>query len=186
MLEDKDKNKDTDIIRAIDQSILNSLEINENLPCDKCNGDCCGPVMFEINDLSRIFEKYSKRKAFKKRFPWNEFSIGNHLELRQAFPNTKTHVIATFKGNAYYRKRGLDSGSCIFKDNEETGGCVIYEDRPLVCREYGKRECLRCPYSGLEEQPKDLDERKNLVIKGHTHRQQQLLIEQQAFLNFKI
>lgn len=171
----------------LNQGIMASKEITENIPCNNCNGDCCGHVIFTMDELDTIFTKYQKNKEFRKRFPWKENNIGQHLTMEEAFPKSGKEVVKIdFKKKLTREKRNLQEGSCIFKSSEETGGCMIYEDRPLVCREYGKRECLRCPYTGLDSQPKDLEVRKQLVNEGHYYRNNQLLIEQQAYLKFKI
>ena len=49
----------------------------------------------------------------------------------------------------------------------KTGGCLIYEDRPLVCRAYGKKYSLQCPYKGLSEQPKDEAKKKTLIMNNN-------------------
>jgi Fe-S-cluster containining protein len=65
------------------------------------------------------------------------------------------------------RKLGFSTIDCIFKRDPKTGGCLIYEDRPLVCRAYGKKYSLQCPYRGLEEQPKDEAKKKTLVMNNN-------------------
>lgn len=173
-------------LNKMNQEILKSKLITENIPCNNCNGDCCGPVPFSPDEILNIFNKYLKVKSFKKRFPWKESDFHKNIIFTQFYPNDKTAVVATFKHKVSYRKNGLEPYSCIFKDNEATGGCIIYEDRPTICREYGNRECLKCPYTGLDKQPENLDERKRLVIEGHKYRQNQTLIEQgMILLNFK-
>lgn len=156
--------------------LLESELTNEHLPCDKCDGDCCGPVPFNATKLLFIFEKYGKDKKFKKRFPWNDASIKKNMIFTQAFPDDSTNVMAFFKTHGHYLKNNLkDKSSCIFKDNEITGGCLIYEDRPIICQEYGRRKLLKCPYSGLQEQPKDEEVKKDLVRKGFDYRNETLL-----------
>lgn len=42
-------------------------EPEQDLPCSKCNGDCCGPVPFKFSELEYIFKKYGKNPEFKKK-----------------------------------------------------------------------------------------------------------------------
>ena len=37
----------------------------------------------------------------------------------------------------------------------------------LVCRAYGKKYSLQCPYKGLSEQPKDEAKKKTLVMNNN-------------------
>ncbi len=147
--------------------LVDDIVVNEKLPCSSCNGDCCGVVPFKYNQVLDIFNKYSiSSKKFKKRFPWNEHQLKKHVSFRRQFPDNSDAIIIEFKDLNRYRKLNFEPTTCIFKDNEETGGCLIYEDRPLVCRMYGKRKSLTCPYAGLDEQPQDLSVRKNLVMRN--------------------
>ena len=38
-----------------------------------------------------------------------------------------------------------EDGKCVFL-NPDSFKCMIYDDRPLVCKEYGTRPDLPCPY----------------------------------------
>ncbi len=157
--------------------LIESELTNEHLPCDKCDGDCCGPVPFNLTKLLFIFEKYGKtNKKFNKRFPWNDTTIKKNMIFTQAFPDDSVNIMAFFKTHGQYLKNNLkDKTSCIFKDNETTGGCLIYEDRPVICQEYGRRKLLKCPYAGLQEQPKDEEVKKDLIRKGFEYRNESLL-----------
>lgn len=42
---------------------------------------------------------------------------------------------------------------CVFL-NRATHKCVIYDDRPTVCREYGQIADLPCPYVALNGRPR--------------------------------
>lgn len=42
-----------------------------------------------------------------------------------------------------------EDGMCVFL-NRETKKCVIYPDRPQVCRDYGQVSELQCPYIDLK------------------------------------
>ena len=62
----------------IDQTLINDINVEEQLPCNKCDGDCCGVVPFKYKQLLDIFNKYTnpknctsqQYKDFKKRFPY--------------------------------------------------------------------------------------------------------------------
>lgn len=154
-------------VSNIEKLLVDDIIVNEKLPCSNCNGDCCGIVPFKYNQVLDIFNKYiTSSKKFKQRFPWNEHQLKKHVSFRQQFPNDNDSIIIEFKDSNRYRRLNFEPTTCIFKDNEETGGCLIYEDRPLICRMYGKRKSLTCPYAGLAEQPQDLSVRKNLVMRN--------------------
>lgn len=141
---------------------LNNILANEKLldnPCDKCDGDCCGPVPFKFSELETIFKKYNKVPEFKKRFKANSTSqLSTKLIKIQALfgkaGDGDEGLIITFQKKNEYLKNGIKPGSCIFKRDEEKGTnhCMIYEDRPLICKAYGYESC-KCPYAGLKEQP---------------------------------
>lgn len=40
-------------------------------------------------------------------------------------------------------------GQCVFLDRE-TWKCVIYEDRPKICKEFGQSPKLLCPYFNMK------------------------------------
>lgn len=157
--------------------LINSEKTNEHLPCNNCDGDCCGPVPFGKIEIIEIFNKYDDKKypKFKKRFPWNERTIHKHVGFRQSYPHNNEIITPFFKKAGTYIKGGIDKNSCIFKDNGITGGCLIYEDRPVICKEYGLSKLLKCPYAGLKEQPKDEETKKSLVREGFQTRNQTLL-----------
>lgn len=140
------------------KSILEKEELQDN-PCSKCDGDCCGPVPFKFEELEAIFKKYSKVPEFKKRFKTNHNQpVSNKLvKIERLFgePGSPNEgLILSFQKKIEYIKNGIKPGSCIFKRDELVGTdhCMIYEDRPLICKIYGRASCA-CPYQGLKEQP---------------------------------
>jgi len=70
--------------------------------------------------------------------PLKEEIILRNIEKIQVAP-TKT---LTIDGEKYPMTEDL---FCIFL-NRETKQCMIYDDRPDVCRDYGIKEELPCPY----------------------------------------
>lgn len=133
-------------------------EPEQDLPCSKCNGDCCGPVPFKFSELEYIFKKYGKNPEFKKRFKANskEGISKKLIKIERLFGDSKENegLIISFRTKVDYIKNGIEPGSCIFKRDEKIGSdhCMIYEDRPLICQAYGRESC-KCPYQGLKEQP---------------------------------
>lgn len=155
--------------RGDDQFILNQKFIDQQLPCNKCDGDCCGIVPFEEEQILNIFSKYSKDKEFKKRFPYsNEKSFNKNIQFSRPTLGDVERVVVTFKDSNKYRKLGFSKTTCIFKKDSKIGGCLIYEDRPLVCRVYGHTEILNCPYRGLDKQPDEGIE-KTILINQNLH-----------------
>lgn len=159
-----------------DELLLSNKDIDVSLPCNSCNGDCCGPVPFTKDELTTIFNKYSKDSKFKKRFPYNNTSLNKNIKFLQS----EDKLVPVFVKSNKQKNLGLHKMSCIFKDNETTGGCLIYDDRPIICRIYGKKEMITCPYAGLDKQPEDETIRKKLVT------QNQLATSAYMFNRFKI
>ena len=133
---------------VIDQTLINDMNVEEQLPCNKCDGDCCGVVPFKYKQVLDIFNKYTnpknctlqQYKDFKKRFPYTSDTVlKKNIQFKQFFPNNKDAILVEFIDKNKVRKLGFSTIDCIFKKDPKTGGCLIYEDRPLVCRAYGKK-----------------------------------------------
>lgn len=152
--------------------------LSVKLPCNACNADCCGPVPMTKEKTIEIFKKYSKNKDFKKRFPWPEKSLHKNLVFKSIkIPDV---LILGYKYQNDLKKIGLKDDDCIFKKDKDTGGCLIYEDRPEICKSFGLISSLQCPYNGLDKQPDDLEERKRLVIEYQKKGTENLLIAHQT------
>ena len=154
------------------QHIIDTEKIEE-IPCSKCDGDCCGPVEFSAEQLEYIFTKYSKEPEFKKRFKASSNSkVSSKLLL---FYKMTNGIIPRFKKTNQYVQAGIKSDSCIFKKDEEVGSnhCMIYEDRPLICKAYGTKT-ICCPYQGLKEQPTGFA-KLQLIYGGHQLRQNNMI-----------
>ena len=161
---------------VIDQTLINDMNVEEQLPCSNCDGDCCGVVPFKYKQVLDIFNKYTnpknctlqQYKDFKKRFPYTSDTVlKKNIQFKQFFPNNKDAILVEFIDKNKVRKLGFSTIDCIFKKDPKTGGCLIYEDRPLVCRAYGKKYSLQCPYKGLSEQPKDEAKKKTLIMNNN-------------------
>ena len=160
----------------IDKTLIEDTNIESVLPCNKCDGDCCGVVPFKYKQVLDIFNKYTnpknctlqQYKDFKKRFPYTSDTVlKKNIQFKQFFPNNKDAILVEFIDKNKVRKLGFSTIDCIFKKDSKTGGCLIYEDRPLVCRAYGKKYSLQCPYKGLSEQPKDEAKKKTLIMNNN-------------------
>ena len=160
----------------IDKTLIEDTNIEAVLPCNKCDGDCCGVVPFKYKQVLDIFNKYTnpknctlqQYKDFKKRFPYTSDTVlKKNIQFKQFFPNNKDAILVEFIDKNKVRKLGFSTIDCIFKKDPKTGGCLIYEDRPLVCRAYGKKYSLQCPYKGLSEQPKDEAKKKTLIMNNN-------------------
>ena len=160
----------------IDKTLIEDTNIESVLPCNKCDGDCCGVVPFKYKQVLDIFNKYTnpknctlqQYKDFKKRFPYTSDTVlKKNIQFKQFFPNNKDAILVEFIDKNKVRKLGFSTIDCIFKKDPKAGGCLIYEDRPLVCRAYGKKYSLQCPYKGLSEQPKDEAKKKTLIMNNN-------------------
>lgn len=115
-----------------------SLKVeNVNLPCKKCNSDCCGPdVPFTIEELKEI-EKVVSLKKFKR-----------------------TPLIEGVVGSVILTTKGVKNTKCVFSKNNK---CTIYNVRPEICKHYGERVYIQCAFNGLKEIPTDEKERSSLI-----------------------
>ena len=139
----------------IDKLILNK-EFNPvrevSLPCDKkgsCNGDCCGNIPLTKEFIETMWKKYkltSKLGKFKKA-----------KYIKSQIPSTRM----------YHNKNNM----CIFQYN---GKCLIYNDRPGICKAYGETHLVRCPYENLDKQPSEPN-RSILVNENNKLREQMML-----------
>ena len=165
--------------------LTNIIETEEmgKLPCDKCDGDCCGAIPIKIKELNNIFEKYTSskvskeiKKEFQARFGAGKFISHKLLSFTAIFGaasvKEETVVIPKFQKTSQYLKIGISKESCVFKRSEKVGDkhCMIYEDRPLICRAYGYKSCP-CPYDGLKEKPIVQEFKEKLVNSCHAQRQ---------------
>lgn len=110
---------------------------NINLPCKKCDSDCCGPdVPFTIEEIKEI-EKVISLKKFKK-----------------------TELIDGIKGSVILTTKGVKNTKCVFLKNNR---CSIYKVRPEICKHFGERVYIQCAFNGLKEIPADKEERTKLI-----------------------
>jgi len=136
-------------------SILTNVELNPirkvNLPCDKCDGDCCGMIPMSKSFLKDMWKKHNlvKKLGSIKKIK----SVGTIMPGKTMF----------------YIKENI----CVFKTD---AGCSIYEDRPAICRVYGETNLVRCPYENLDEQPKDKSVKRELVVNKNIN-QEKLILE---------
>ena len=108
-----------------------------NLPCKKCNGDCCGPdVHFSKDDIVEL-KKIVSLKKFKV--------------LPTENSSSETYTISS---------KGIKNTKCVFLKNNK---CSIYSLRPKICRDYGVKYYIQCPYNGMKTIPTDQEERNRLT-----------------------
>ncbi len=120
--------------------VFNPAKKDVKLPCSNCNGECCEPIPLKDEFVLKMYKKYNLGKILGE--------IGKQKFVLTPIPGTKN----------YHHEKYLDV--CLFKGEQ---GCMIYEDRPSVCRAYGQTELLNCAYEGLDKQPDSIAERKRLV-----------------------
>ena len=127
-----------DIINDFKQIVLDDTP---NLPCNKCDGDCCGSTApFTMSEINTIKKKYSK--LFKK------------YTYRQSNDSVDMYIIKK-KGKPF----NIDD-KCVFYNN----GCSIYDIRPTICKDYGVKKYIQCPYNGLDSIPVIKEERTRLTL----------------------
>ena len=86
------------------------------LPCGECKGKCCFFVAMTNNEFKKLRKKYGVPKGAK---------------------------VLEMPGNRPGKSVILKDGQCAYLDD---GRCSVYEDRPVVCREYGVNPHLPCMY----------------------------------------
>jgi len=102
------------------------LNIEASLPCDACNSFCCSSdVLFDSDEIKRLKNKY--RSVFK-RVKILDSEVPNHYRLRL---------------------KGKGGDKCVFLDKNNK--CSIYEDRPFVCKDYGEKVFIRCPFENMSD-----------------------------------
>jgi len=84
---------------------------------DKCKADCCGCMTPVSKD---VYEK-------------NKHLIKEKIEKELTFDVNENEIMLLTK-----------SGKCCFLNTDND--CMIYEERPDVCRRYGTDFYLPCPY----------------------------------------
>jgi len=123
---------------------MRNVEVeNPQLPCNNCGGDCCGAnVLFTENEL-RILKKNYKSK-FKK------------LKL----------VESNIPGSYMIKRKGTkainDADKCIFLENDK---CSVYEHRPRICKDFGNKMYIKCPFDGMASRPHDEEIEYRLAVK---------------------
>lgn len=111
-------------------------------PCEQCvkvtKGGCC-----------RTLPIMTYEEAAKIMYKHGDIVKGKNLKLTQVSLN----------GVVYYSDRDKVVGNNLIVDedticpffDEASGKCSIYEDRPMICRNYGYEEPFLCPYKGEKE-----------------------------------
>ena len=110
----------------IDKTLIEDTNIEAVLPCNKCDGDCCGIVPFKREHIIHIFNKYTDSKkcskdvfsAFKKKFPYSsETSLKKNLEFK-AFMGELDSIVVEFKDmKATRRTQAISQNAQWFEDH---------------------------------------------------------------------
>lgn len=108
--------------------------------CREGCGECCGTVPIE----------------------YTVYNNAMHADLRQVACIEYFDGITDGKSGKKYVLARTQDGFCIFL-HRETKRCVIYQDRPDVCRMYGRIPELLCPYIRLNGQMRSEKE----IVKTH-------------------
>ncbi len=122
------------------------------LPCENensCNGDCCGSIPLSKEFVETMWIKHKLTYILGK--------VKKATYIKSGIPNTRM----------YHNKNNM----CIFQYN---GKCLIYEDRPSICKAYGETHLVRCPYENLNKQPSEPN-RSILVNKNNILRERLIL-----------
>lgn len=101
--------------------IRKETKMQSNFKCkEKCSAPCCGTIVLDIE----LENKHMDKIKSSPRYPCERKQEGNCV----------AYITTDFK--------------CILLDKENK--CSAYEDRPVVCRIYGKRPDLQCPYVHMD------------------------------------
>lgn len=154
----------------------------DKLPCDKCSGSCCGPVPFSQEEFQRIFMKYQENEDFRDKFPFlrrevESLDLGLFFSFKEYMPGAWVPIFNKDQ------KKEMHQINCIFKKDEKTGGCLVYEDRPIVCRAFGNTDMVRCPFYGMKKEPTKKRIHRQLTTESQTFgmkRMMELMAEQKG------
>ena len=91
------------------------------LPCDECKGQCCGPAPMGKVEFNYIKEKHGIPDGYKA------------IQFSTAESRENYVIVCEDKSNF----------NCAFLKD---GRCLIYDDRPQICRDFGEIEDLPCPF----------------------------------------
>jgi hypothetical protein len=94
--------------------------IPSGFPCKPGCNECCGPIPMTAEEWKRLSNSRDGRLALKR-----------HVEV---------HVVERFVGEVTAFVGEVDP-RCAFLGPR---GCLVYAERPLICRVYGQRHDLRC------------------------------------------
>lgn len=93
--------------------------------CLKKCGECCGVVPIQEEVILRNIDKIQVK-------PTQTFTIEEEKQYDGSIQRNVKYPMT-------------EDLLCIFL-NRETKQCMIYDDRPDVCKDYGVKEELPCPY----------------------------------------
>jgi len=119
--------------------------MKKKFPCESCvkvtHGGCCNQLpALSASEVAKLIFKYEDIIKEKNLVPrkWDKF---NNIYILA--PNEPT-----------LKEIDLTDYMCPFLDLENAK-CIIYEDRPLLCKVYGEQLGV-CPYEGIEEVTEDM------------------------------
>ena len=122
--------------------------MSKNFPCKSCikntNGGCCNILpIFNEGELAKVLYEH------------NQLIKDKNLFVRR-YNNLKSVYIITPELTQKQITKGIDIAdfTCPFLDIEK--GCLIYENRPFICKQFGE-SYGKCPYEGLEQVPENSD-----------------------------
>lgn len=93
-------------------------------------GSCCGGIKFDIRKWNKL-----KNKTVTKDY------------MAQRVSRTEIYVVSN------------EDQLCVFLDRV-TKKCLIYEERPTLCRMYGSNEILPCPFLLPDGSPRPTEKLK--------------------------
>ena len=134
---------------------------NKKFPCKSCikvtNGGCCNQLpVFSQEEFARLVFRHS--------------DIIDEKGLQtKTYQNNPGMIVITPPLTPEQDRKGiaLDDYQCPFLDLEK--GCLIYEDRPLLCQRYGVTVGV-CPYEGMDEVKEENKDEIKLVQNKFSHR----------------
>lgn len=115
----------------------------------KCKAVCCGPVPLEVNLVEKNRHKLVRPIIEEKFFEGPVMEENSFSDLKNV--KTAEMVLMTSEGNY-----------CPFLTEDYK--CNIYEDRPFVCKEFGKEThpLMRCSFQDKDGRVRSRQETRSI------------------------
>jgi len=134
--------------------------MKKKFPCDACHKigqSCCRVIpMLSNSELAKILIKHNKIVKDKNLEVVVDSKLQGIASVYYLAPSDKID-----------KKTGVIHAENIMCPFNENGKCIIYKDRPYICRIYGEK--IKCPFDGFsnDELLKEFHKNPKKIKDGH-------------------